>query len=149
MSFTTGDHVHVAGFGKGVVRQLRTGGRYQVEVKGRSIVVDASQVTAIEPRRRRSNSNAGAVAVDVAEPLRRAYVRSTIDLHGSTADEAVTALDSFLNDAILGGLSEVHVIHGRSGGRLRQAVHRRLQLLSSVRGFRVDPGNPGVTIVRL
>ena len=32
---------------------------------------------------------------------------------------------------------------------LRAAVHERLRALSVVGAFRVDPNNPGVTIVRL
>lgn len=53
------------------------------------------------------------------------------------------------NDAILSSLTEVRVIHGRSGGRLKAAVHARLRALPSVRSFRVDPANPGTTLVTL
>ena len=75
----------------------------------------------------------------------------SIDLHGSTVDESVEILDAFLNEALLAGVEEVRIIHGRSGGRLKRAcaVHARLKLLSSVRHFRLDPRNAGVTIVRL
>jgi DNA mismatch repair protein MutS2 len=66
-----------------------------------------------------------------------------------TVEEAVAALDGFLNDALLGGATEVRVIHGRSGGRLKAAVHARLKQLSIARSVRVDPANPGVTIVAL
>ena len=47
---------------------------------------------------------------------------------------------------LLASASEVRVIHGRSGGRVKQAVHARLRELS-VRSVRLDPRNPGVTIV--
>ena len=47
------------------------------------------------------------------------------------------------------GLAEARVIHGRSGGRLKAAVHGRLKTMPSVRAFRLDPRNPGVTIVQL
>lgn len=78
-----------------------------------------------------------------------AGVPSSLDLHGMTVEQATTALDSFLNDAILAALPEVRVIHGRSGGRIKAAVHKRLRELPPVRSFRVDVANPGVTIVRL
>ena len=64
-----------------------------------------------------------------------------------TTEEAVSALETFLSDAILAGLAEVRVIHGRSGGKLRAAVHGRLKRMPSVRAFRLDHANPGVTIV--
>jgi dsDNA-specific endonuclease/ATPase MutS2 len=66
-----------------------------------------------------------------------------------TAAEAVAALDTFLNDAMLEGADHLRVIHGRSGDRLRSAVHARLAQLPPVRAFRLDPRNPGVTIVTL
>ncbi|CAN5439616.1 hypothetical protein BH23ACI1_BH23ACI1_33000 [soil metagenome] len=64
-----------------------------------------------------------------------------------TALEAVDALDAFRNEAILEGHSELRVIHGRSGSRLRHTVHQRLRAIPAVHSFRVDPANPGVTIV--
>jgi DNA mismatch repair protein MutS2 len=66
-----------------------------------------------------------------------------------TTAEAIDALDAFLNDALLAGAGEARIIHGRSGGKLKAAVHARLRQLPSIRGFRMDPRNPGVTIVQL
>jgi DNA mismatch repair protein MutS2 len=66
-----------------------------------------------------------------------------------TRADALDALDAFLNDALLAGAAEVRVIHGRSGGKLKAAVDARLRQLPSIRGFRVDPRNAGVTIVQL
>ena len=56
---------------------------------------------------------------------------------------------SAVNAAILAGHGRLRVIHGRSGGRLRGALHRQLHGLPSVRAFRLDPANDGVTIVEL
>ena len=93
--------------------------------------------------------NAVADAMKAAEkPLpTRAHVPASIDLHGMTTDAAQSALDEFLSDAILAGHHEIRVIHGRSGGRLKAMVHARLRAMTSVRAFRLDPANPGVTIV--
>jgi hypothetical protein len=49
MPFVPGDSVHVSALGKGIVREVRNGGRYLVEIKGRSIVVAADQLTHVEP----------------------------------------------------------------------------------------------------
>lgn len=146
--FTVGDHVHVASVGKGIVREVRNGGRYLVEVKGRHMVAEEAGLTPIEERKQRAPQPAREAATGVDETTRSNAVDS-IDLHGLTTDEAVAALDSFLNDAILAGLADVRVIHGRSGGRLKAAVHARLKVVTAVRGFRVDPTNSGVTLVRL
>src|SRR5918993_1884708 len=113
--FAPGDEVHVAALGKGIVREVRNGGRYLVELKGRSIVAVESQLTAVDVRKRRDK---GAQPSHVRDDLpTRAHVSTSLDLHGMTVEEAVAALDDFLNDALLGGAAEVRVIHGRSGGR--------------------------------
>ena len=150
MTFGPGDRVHVAALGTGIVREARNGGRYLVEIKGRSVVVDGDQLAPAERARtsRRVTAPAGdARAPAATEPDATAPL--SLDLHGTTVDEAPDALDTFLNTALLAGCAEVRIIHGRSGGRLKAAVHARLKALPSIRGFRLDPGNAGVTIVRL
>jgi dsDNA-specific endonuclease/ATPase MutS2 len=148
-AFATGDRVHVAGLGTGVVREARNGGRYLIELKGRAMVVAGSQLEPAEPARagRGKPPAVDASAGDSADAPSGAP--RSLDLHGTTVVEAIDALDAFLNDALLDGIAEVRVIHGRSGGKLKAAVHRRLAQLPSVRGFRLDPGNPGVTRVSL
>jgi DNA mismatch repair protein MutS2 len=148
MKFDLGDHVHVASFGKGVVREVRNGGRYLVELKGRSMVVTGSQLTAAGERKRPSHELPEGGG-GLAEKLSRGHAPTSIDLHGMTAEEAVAAVDAFLDDAILASHTEVRIIHGRSGGRLRVAVHKRLRAITSVRSFRLDETNPGVTVVVL
>lgn len=149
MTFAPGDEVHVAALGKGVVREVRNGGRYLVELKGRSIVAAEAQLSAVSPRKRGASSDAPASKTSAPDGPIRSYASTSLDLHGMTVEEAVAALDSFLNDAILAGHAEVRVIHGRSGGRLKAAAQARLKQLPVVRAFRLDPVNPGVTIVTL
>lgn len=150
MPFAPGDDVHVAALGKGVVRQVRNGGRYLVELKGRSIVAREAQLTAVSARRRSSVPDHGkSPASTSSSSPTRLHVSASIDLHGMTTEEAVAALDSFINDALLAHHAEVRVIHGRSGGRLKAAVHARLKQVAAVRAFRLDPMNAGVTIISL
>ena len=146
MRFSAGDRVHVRLLGKGVVREARNGGKYVVEIKGASLVVGEDQLEAIDdakaPRRESRKPSA-----PVAESAPSGGAAPAIDLHGMTAIEAEQAIEQFINDALLAGAAEVHVIHGRSGGRLKSAVHARLTRLPPVRAFRIDPRNAGVTIV--
>jgi DNA mismatch repair protein MutS2 len=145
-TYAPGDRVHVAALGTGVVREVRNGGRYLIELKGRSVLVAGEQLERVPDRKvgtRRPQPVTG-------ESTDRA-VDSTLslDLHGRTAAEAVEILDGFLNDALLAGASGLRIIHGRSGGAVKAAVHARLRQLPSLRGFRLDPRNPGVTLVQL
>jgi dsDNA-specific endonuclease/ATPase MutS2 len=147
----SGDLVHTP-FGKGILRETRNNGRVVVEVKGRTMEFDPSQVSHAEPsspkanRRERRASPRDPGPID--SPPRRG-VPSEVDLHGLTVDEALARADLALNDAILADLSELRFVHGRSGGRIRGALHRWLGSLAAVSGFRVDPRNAGVTIVQL
>jgi DNA mismatch repair protein MutS2 len=149
MTFAPGDEVHVAALGKGVVRDVRNGGRYLVELKGRSIVAAEAQLSAVSTRKRSALPRAPASQADVPDSSTRSYAPTALDLHGMTVEGAVAALDAFVNDALLAGHAEVRVIHGRSGGQLRAAVHARLKQLPAVRAFRLDPANHGVTIITL
>lgn len=149
MAFAVGDPVHVPNFGKGVVLAVRNAGRLLVEVKGRSMVVAASQVTPVDARDGRLPLRPPAADGELPGLRSRGSVPDSIDLHGMTSDQATGALDEFLNDALLAGLPSIRIIHGRSGGRLKEAVHRRLKQLRTVRSFHVDPHNPGVTVASL
>ena len=146
MNFVPGDRVHVATLGTGIVRDVRNGGRYLIELKGRSLLVAGSQLELASERRQ---SKRPPVELNPPAPETAPVAVRSIDLHGKTVVEALEALEAFLNDALLGGSAEVRVIHGRSGGRVKTAVHGQLRQLPSVRAFRVDPRNPGVTIVTL
>lgn len=143
--YRAGDPVHTP-LGKGVVREVRNGGRLLVDVGGRALEVRADVVTPREDRRRQgAQPPAAASEAEAAAPARPRQV----DLHGLTVEEALVRLEDVLNEALLGGAPELRVIHGRSGGRIRAAVHVRLRAIPSVRGFSLDPRNAGVTIVRL
>jgi DNA mismatch repair protein MutS2 len=149
MAFSPGDQVHVAGLGKGVVREVRRGGQCLVEIKGRSLLAGAHQLTAIQPQRGRARAQPAQPAREMPEPQPRGHAPASIDLHGLAPDAALAALDAFINDALLAGHASVQVIHGRGAGRLRTAVHQRLAGFAAVRHVRLDPVNPGVTIVTL
>lgn len=151
MGFAPGDRVHLARLGTGIVREVRNGGRYLIDIKGRPMIVPGEQLERAEGERKgRKAAPAPSQPADSAAsghlPVREAA--ASLDLHGKTVVEALAALDEFLNDALLASLPEVSVIHGRSGGRIRSAVHARLRQLPPVRSFGVDPRNPGVTVVR-
>jgi dsDNA-specific endonuclease/ATPase MutS2 len=148
-AFAPGDRVHVAGLGTGIVREARNGGRYLIELKGRAMVVDGSQLEPAEPARAGRGKQPAVDARAGDSAAAPSGSSRSLDLHGTTVVEAIDALDTFLNDALLDGVADVRVIHGRSGGTLKAAVHKRLAQVPSVRGFRLDPGNPGVTLVTL
>jgi DNA mismatch repair protein MutS2 len=118
VDFSPGDRVHFAGLGTGIVRDARGLNRYAVEIKGRVVIAHAMPRAAVQ-----------------------------LDLHGKTAAEAAELVEAFVDDALRAGHAELRIIHGRSGGRVKAAVHQYLKRLAAVRSFSLDPRNAGVTIV--
>jgi DNA mismatch repair protein MutS2 len=79
-------------------------------------------------------------------------VASSLDLRGARVDEALEALDRYLDDAALGGLGQVVIIHGSGTGALRDAVRARATghpLVTSMRPGERGEGGDGATIVKL
>jgi DNA mismatch repair protein MutS2 len=130
------------------VREVRSGSRYVVEVKNRTIVVPEH---ALEPAAAtRHREGVAGESPTAATPATVAAISSTtpsLDLHGKTVAEALHIVEAFINDALLSGATQARVVHGRSGGRIRAAVHRYLQQLHTVAAFRLDPQNAGVTLI--
>jgi dsDNA-specific endonuclease/ATPase MutS2 len=132
-------------FGKGVVREVRNNGRLLVDVQGRALVVSDADVTPMAASSRRKA--APRARPEPPGPSATPGPGVDLDLHGLTVEDALARVESALNDALLADVEVLRIIHGRSGGRIRMAVHRRLGELLGIRSFRLDPHNEGVTIV--
>lgn len=77
-------------------------------------------------------------------------VGTEVNLIGMTTDEAVPAMEKYLDDAYLAHMPSVRVVHGRGTGALKNACHKRLRQLKYVKDFRLGEfgeGGTGVTIV--
>lgn len=75
-----------------------------------------------------------------------------LDLRGMYGDEAVEAVDKFMDDAMLSGLPRVDIIHGKGMGVLRTRVTQFLSDDSRVVSHRLgewNEGGSGVTIVEM
>ena len=84
--------------------------------------------------------------------LRSLSASPEVDLRGMTAEEAVNAMEMFLDNAMLAKLNTVTVIHGKGTGTLRNAVHSALRRNSRIKSFRLGrfgEGEAGVTVVEI
>ncbi len=80
-------------------------------------------------------ANRGRVDYSIPSP------RQEINLIGLRVEEAIPLVDKAIDEAFLGGLKELEVIHGAGTGRLRQAIREHLQDHPLVKAFL--PGGPG------
>ncbi len=84
------------------------------------------------------------------EPVQN--VKTEINLIGMTVSEALQEVDAFIDQAILGGLEEVKIIHGMGTGKLKEGIRNHLREMKNVAEFRsgvYGEGEAGVTIVKL
>ena len=148
-----GDEVQTP-LGKGIVREVRGQGWLLIDINGRSVMFEPAAVGLLDPKtaaraKKKTRLPPAEPSLSSPGPAPRAHqALREIDLHGLTVQEALSRVEAAVNDALLADRSELRVIHGRGSGRIRAALHRWLQGVASVRAFRLDPGNPGVTIVR-
>lgn len=78
--------------------------------------------------------------------------RSELNVIGQTTDEAVDAVDKFLDEASMASLAQVRIIHGHGTGALRRAIADMLKDHPHVAHFTPAPrdqGGTGATLVEL
>ena len=124
-------------FGKGIVREVRNSGSLLVDVGGRALVVKEIEISALDPSQQsrfREATLENTRASPQAQPDAGGEARE-VDLHGLTVEAALARAEQALNEALLADVAELRLIHGRSGGRIRAALHRRLREIPSVSGF--------------
>lgn len=84
--------------------------------------------------------------------LSNKVVAAEMSVRGQKFEEALANVDKYLDDAIMCGLHEVTIIHGKGQGILRNGVHDLLRTHPYVQEFRLGrygEGEWGVTIVTL
>jgi DNA mismatch repair protein MutS2 len=152
-----GDRVKLRSFGSvGIVDQIKNG---VAEVRVKSLRLreklenlDLVEATTPKPqagkleklRRSAATENRLAPADDKAQ--------SELNVIGQTTDEAVDAVDKFLDEASLASLSKVRIIHGHGTGALRRAIGALLDGHPHVSRFLPAPpdqGGAGATLVEL
>lgn len=143
---------------EGVARTLPDAkGQVVLESGQISLSVDADRlmVAAEKPKpkghKRTRRSSAGKMPQQLSTE-RKMSASTEIMLLGKRVDEAIPAIDHFLDDAVLNGISPVRIIHGKGTGVLRQVTHDYLMRDPRVGVFRLGgegEGGDGVTVAEL
>ena len=79
-------------------------------------------------------------------------LQTELDLRGYAIDEALPAVDLFIDNAVVTGINQVSIIHGKGTGKLRAAIQKHLKSHKAVKEFRLGvygEGEDGVTIATL
>ncbi len=73
-----------------------------------------------------------------------------LDVRGMRGDEALNAVQYFIDDAILVGMPRVRILHGKGNGILRQLIRQYLSSVPNVTHYadeHVQFGGSGITVV--
>ncbi|MFC5269886.1 endonuclease MutS2 [Adhaeribacter terreus] len=83
---------------------------------------------------------------------RMADFSPTLDVRGERAEDALTKVMAFTDDAIMLGIPEIKIIHGRGTGILKQMIRdylRSQREVASVADEHIERGGDGVSVVVL
>ncbi len=103
-------------------------------------------VTDSTSNRTGAESGQGASMRDITAP------GPELHLLGKRVEEAIEELDKFMDSAILNGLKQLYVVHGKGTGALRKGVSEYLKKHPAVLSIRLgnwNEGGAGVTVVQL
>ncbi len=82
----------------------------------------------------------------------RLNFKSTIDIRGMRLEEAINTVTRFIDDALMIGVSQVSILHGKGNGILKEEIRKYLKITPGVVSFKdehIERGGSGITIVEL
>jgi len=153
-----GDTVKLRSFGSiGIVDSLK-GNEAEVRVKSlrfREKLENLERVELSSPTKSKTEKFARlreSRGTEVQLKTAQGNGRSELNVIGQTTDEAVDAVDKFLDEASMASLTQVRIIHGHGTGALRRAIAELLKDHPHVARFAAAPqdqGGLGATLVEL
>lgn len=147
-----GDHVKISGQkGGGIVISISKN-KAQVAFGQMKMQIPLEQLEKIKASGSgaRQRSNYGNIMKNMQEKAES--FSPTLDLRGARADEAMSRLMHFIDDAMLTGACDLRILHGKGNGVLRNVVREYLAGVDEVKHFadeHVERGGQGITVVKL
>ncbi len=83
---------------------------------------------------------------------RKLNFKPSIDIRGMKLEEAIMTVTHFIDDAMMVGVGEVSILHGKGNGILKEEIRKYLKITPGVVSFadeHVERGGSGITIVKL
>jgi len=157
-TIVVGDKVKLLSFGSvGVVDQIKDG-LAEVRVKSLKFREKLENLELVEvppsskPQAGKLEKLRRSAGTEVRLSAAEEKAQSELNVIGQTTDEAVDAVDKFLDEASMASLSKVRIVHGHGTGALRRAIAGLLDGHPHVSRFLPAPpdqGGAGATLVEL
>ena len=109
----------------------------------------ADEVRLIEDDERAAQKKKPAVTQRSGGTTLRAAAQRELDIRGMETIEAIPVVERYVDEASMGRMESVRIIHGKGTGALRAAVQQSLRKNKFVKKFRLGvygEGEDGVTI---
>ncbi len=83
---------------------------------------------------------------------RKLEFKPQIDVRGERLEQAIEIVTRFIDDALMVGVSEVKILHGKGNGVLREELRKYLKTMFGITNTRdelLEMGGSGITVVKL
>ena len=125
-------------------------GELQVQVGVMKVGAHIDDIMLIDQKRPKPKARSGRHGQMYRQKAK--MVSTSLDVRGKNLDDAIMDVEKYIDDAFLGGLPEVTIIHGRGEGILSKGLRAELRRNKNVKEYRrgaMGEGGDGVTVVKL
>ena len=145
-----GDEVEIVHLGvKGTVLSLPDSkGEVQLQAGIMKTKASLSQLRLVQGKKKEKKQSH--VSANTNAMNRR--ISLSCDVRGMNLEEALVEVERYLDEAVMSGLHEVTIVHGKGTGILRSGIHQDLRHYRHVDSWRLGvygEGEDGVTVVTL
>ena len=125
-------------------------GILKMNVPAKKCLVTKAQPVSSEPESSKKRKKAGySHQMFVAKS---STAKQEVDLRGMTLNEAIPIVDKAIDDALLAGISQLRLIHGKGTGALRAGLNAYLQnnrFVKKLEMASLETGGSGATVIDL
>jgi DNA mismatch repair protein MutS2 len=100
--------------------------------------------------RKIENNKTSSITSDML--VKRLNFKSVLDVRGERTLEALEQVTAFVDEAIMLGINEIRILHGKGTGILKEEIRRYLKTFGNTLSFsdeQEDAGGAGITVVKL
>ena len=147
-----GDSVYITSLEKTaiVVADDKRKAEYTVKIGLMTTSVKYGKVKKIIAKPQKSSDTNKNIVIN--KPINNTQLPLECNVIGKRVDEALQIVEKYLDSAILKGMHEVRIVHGKGSGALRTAIHDYFKTHPNIATFRLGQygeGEWGVTIAEL
>lgn len=143
-----GDDIIVLSYGqRGTLTNQLKDGRWEAQVGLIKMTLEEKEFDLVQAQQ---EAPVKKKQVNVVKRVGGKGPQARLDLRGKRYEEAMEALDAFIDQALLNNMAQVDIIHGIGTGVIREGVTKYLQRNKQVKSFGYAPqnaGGSGATIV--